>query len=91
MKAGWTKIREAKKSGEWFKISSRRSLFATPSFIKEALTANEKAQSAFNKLALSYKRQYIGWIISAKKEETRIRRLEKAIRLLEKNEKLGMK
>lgn len=89
--AGWTKIKEAKKSGEWFRKSSRRSLFTIPPFVEKALTANKKAHSNFSKLAPSYKRQYIGWIIGAKKEGTRMKRLKETIKLLEENQKLGMK
>ena len=42
-------------------------------------------------LAPSYRRLYIGWIISAKKEEPRQRRLREAVSLLEQNKKLGLK
>ncbi|MCK4345034.1 MAG: YdeI/OmpD-associated family protein [Bacteroidales bacterium] len=62
-----------------------------PSYIKDALKSNIQAWDNFNKLAFSYKRNYVGWIDSAKREETRQRRLEEAIKLLEKNEKLGIK
>jgi len=62
-----------------------------PSYVRDAFKANQKALENFNKLAFSYKRNYVGWIDSAKKEETRKRRLEEAIKLLEKDEKLGMK
>jgi len=55
------------------------------------LKSNIQAWDNFNKLAFNHKRNYIGWIDSAKKEETRQIRLEEAIKLLEKNEKLGMK
>ena len=89
--AGLVMILEAKKNGEWFKNVSIEKEFRMPSFMREALAANRKALNNFNKLARSYKRQYVGWISSAKKEETRQRRLEEALRLLEMNEKLGMK
>ncbi len=62
-----------------------------PSYIKNALKSNIQAWDNFNKLAFSYKRNYVGWIDSAKKEETRKSRLEEAIKLLEKDEKLEMK
>jgi len=45
----------------------------------------------FGKLAPSYQKLYIGWIDSAKKEETRLRRLKEAIDKLSRGEKLGMK
>lgn len=92
--AGLARIREAKDSGEWFEIpaSSRyRERLVVPSYLKDALSANEKASDYFGKLAESYKRNFVGWIDSAKKEETRRRRLAEAIRLLEKNQKLGLK
>ncbi|PYS52484.1 MAG: hypothetical protein DMG13_16150 [Acidobacteria bacterium] len=53
--------------------------------------ANKGAAENFNKLAPSYQRQYIGWITTAKKEETRRKRLAEAIRLLAHNRKLGLK
>ncbi|MDH5462650.1 MAG: YdeI/OmpD-associated family protein, partial [Candidatus Bathyarchaeota archaeon] len=89
--AGLVKIREAKKSGEWFKTPPVRKAPVIPPYMKEALAKNKKAHENFNNLAKSYKSQYVGWINSAKREETRRRRLVEAIQLLEKNEKLGMK
>ncbi len=59
--------------------------------IEEALKANKKAWEHFNNLAPSHKKQYVGWLISAKRPETRERRLEEAIKLLAGNKKLGMK
>jgi uncharacterized protein YdeI (YjbR/CyaY-like superfamily) len=89
--AGLVMILEGKKNGEWFKNVSIKKELTIPSFMREALAANRKALDNFNKLARSHKRQYVGWVASAKKEETRQRRLEEALRLLETNEKLGMK
>ncbi len=88
---GLAEIMEAKRGGEWFKIAPVKKELVVPSYVKEALANNNKALENFNNLAKSYKRQYIGWIASAKREETRMRRLAEAIRLLEKNQKLGMK
>jgi uncharacterized protein YdeI (YjbR/CyaY-like superfamily) len=62
-----------------------------PRFVKQALMANPKAWEHFQNLAPSYRRHYIGWIMHAKKEETRLRRLKEAIALLEQNQKLGLK
>lgn len=59
--------------------------------IKEALQSNETVWENFMKLAPSYKNQYIGWIMDAKREKTRKKRLKEVITVLEKNEKLGMK
>jgi uncharacterized protein YdeI (YjbR/CyaY-like superfamily) len=62
-----------------------------PVFIEQALKANPKAWEYFQKLAPSYRRLYIGWIMQAKKEETRQRRLREAVSLLKQNKKLGLK
>src|SRR5947207_6773660 len=62
-----------------------------PRFVQQALKASPRAWEHFQKLAPSYRRQYIGWIMHAKKEETRERRLREAISLLEQNQKLGLK
>jgi uncharacterized protein YdeI (YjbR/CyaY-like superfamily) len=62
-----------------------------PRFVKQALRANRTAWENFDKLAPSYRRNLIRWILDAKKEETRQRRLQEAIGLLEQNKKLGMK
>ena len=45
----------------------------------------------FNSLAPSYKLQFLGWIMEAKKEETRKKRLNEAIELLGSGKKLRMK
>ncbi len=90
-KAGLAKIREAKSNGEWFKTAPVKKELVIPAYIKKALATNEKALDNLNNLANGYKRQLVGWITGAKREETRKRRLTEAIRLLEQNKKLGMK
>lgn len=62
-----------------------------PSFIRQALSENPPADLNFEKLAPSYRRNYLVWITSAKKEATRQKRLDEAISLLKQNKKLGMK
>ncbi len=62
-----------------------------PEFIKQALMVNAKAWENFRNLAPSYRKHYIGWIMHAAKEETRQRRLQEAVSLLEQNKKLGLK
>ena len=62
-----------------------------PQFFIKALNENPKANSNFNSLAPSYKLQFLGWIMDAKKKETQHRRLKEAIELLNSGKKLGMK
>ena len=58
-----------------------------PHFIVEALARHPVARKTFLSLAPGYRRDYIRWIIEAKQEETRSRRLKEAIRRLERNRK----
>lgn len=62
-----------------------------PEVIMTALKANRKAWKNFDALAPSAKRNYVGWIMSAKREETRNRRIAEIISLLEQGKKLGLK
>ena len=64
---------------------------AAPHYFLDALRANPYARAFFEELAPSYKRNYVLWVGSAKKQETRLRRLKEAITLLSKKQKLGMK
>ena len=89
--AGLVLINQAKERGQWLKSQQPKKDFTVPQYIEHALQSNDKALSNFRKLAPSYKRQYVGWVDSAKKEETRRRRLAEIIRILEKNGKLGLK
>ena len=56
-----------------------------PRFVKQPLMANAKAWENFRNLAPSHRRHYIGWIMDAKKEETRKRRLREAVSRLEQS------
>jgi uncharacterized protein YdeI (YjbR/CyaY-like superfamily) len=70
---------------------ARRKFTTIPLFFRRALAGNTKARQNFTSLAPSYQRHFVGWVIMAKKEETRQRRLREAIHLLEQNKKLGLK
>jgi uncharacterized protein YdeI (YjbR/CyaY-like superfamily) len=69
----------------------RSALLEIPGYIQEALRKRPKARSFFESLAPSYRRMYVGWIDSAKREETKRRRLQEAVRLLAAGKKLGLK
>ena len=62
-----------------------------PSYIVQALRTNPGASKCFEQLAPSYRRAYIGWIDSAKREQTKERRLREALSLLAAGRKLGLK
>jgi uncharacterized protein YdeI (YjbR/CyaY-like superfamily) len=54
-----------------------------PRFVKQALMSNPKAWANLRSLAPSHRRGYVQWIMEAKKEETRERRLREAVSRLE--------
>lgn len=62
-----------------------------PRYIQAALRKHPAAWRYFEGLAPSHRRQYVGWIESAKREDTKARRLQEAIRLLAAEEPLGLK
>ena len=53
-----------------------------PDDLAEALHASPEAEAFFESLSFSHKRSYVDWIVSAKKVETRQRRVVQAVELL---------
>ncbi len=64
---------------------------AVPQYIQAALKKHPTAWRTFERLPPSHRRQYVGWIHTAKQEATKERRLKKAIRLLAAGKELGLK
>ncbi len=62
-----------------------------PAYIQAALRTNATARRNFEALSASQRRRYLAWIESAKREETKLRRLQEALRLLARGEVLGLK
>ena len=65
--------------------------FSMPSVLKRLWGQNKRAREHFERLAPSYRRNYIAWVASAKRSRTQERRAQEAVRMLEGNEKLGLK
>jgi uncharacterized protein YdeI (YjbR/CyaY-like superfamily) len=62
-----------------------------PQYMEAALKKHPAALRHFEALAASQRRRYFAWIESAKREETKRRRLNEAIRLLSAGKVLGLK
>jgi uncharacterized protein YdeI (YjbR/CyaY-like superfamily) len=62
-----------------------------PRYIQAALDSDPKARGHYETLPTEERRRYVVWIDSAKREETKLRRLNEAIRLLTRGQKLGLK
>lgn len=90
-KHGMKKIDAAKQNGMWYKEVKPEIPAELPLLFEEALNKNKTAKTNFENLAPSYRKQYIGWIFSAKKDKTINKRIEESVNLLEQGKKLGMK
>ena len=65
--------------------------FSVPDDFTAALAKNKKALQNFQNIAPSAKLAFVYWIDIAKKDETRQRRIKKAVELIAQNKKLGEK
>jgi uncharacterized protein YdeI (YjbR/CyaY-like superfamily) len=88
--AGLARIKEAKANGQWAKAAVREDVTVVPPELTAALAENAQARDSFEKLAPSHRKQFIYWISTAKREETRARRIKTTIKLLAANRRLGM-
>jgi uncharacterized protein YdeI (YjbR/CyaY-like superfamily) len=69
----------------------RPSLSEIPPYIEQQFRADARVWNSFERLAPSYRRLFIAWIDSAKREETKRKRLREAIDLLAAGKTLGLK
>jgi hypothetical protein len=81
-------IREAigKQPGDKVKVAIQQDTeertVSVPQDFKKALTKNKAAREFFEKSSHTCRREYVNWIEEAKKQETRDRRVAKAIEML---------
>ena len=90
---GLAVIRAAKANGCWDKPDRPPAAAAdsVPEEFEAALKRNAKAAVTFENLAPSHRKNYILWIAMAKRPETKVKRIEEAVALLENGKKLGLK
>ncbi len=62
-----------------------------PNYIAKAIKANAKAWKFFRELAPTYRRNFVVWIHTAKRPDTRKRRIRESLALLAAGKKLGLK
>lgn len=90
-RAGLAKIEAAKRLGTWQGGSRPTVSLKMPVEFSKALRGDPSARACFESLAPSHRKQYLAWIQTAKRPETRERRVAEALVLLKKREKLGLK
>ncbi|MFH1448592.1 MAG: YdeI/OmpD-associated family protein [Candidatus Micrarchaeota archaeon] len=88
--AGLAKIEEAKKSGYWDNAYTNKRKEEMPSDLKKALVEDVTAWDNFHNFANSYRNMYIGWVNSARTEETRKRRITEVVKRSHINKKPGI-
>lgn len=59
----------------------------TPKELKEALAKHKKAKAFFESLAPSYRRYFIWWLVKAKREETKKKRLKQIVQKCKEGKK----
>jgi len=89
---GLRKINAAKASGSWQNPGQKPELnFEMPEEFALALRQNPSAKQVFEDLAPTHQKRYIIWISTAKRPETRAKRIMESIKLLTEGKKLGLK
>ena len=88
---GLAEIEAAKRSGNWDR--DRRPIIGPglPTDLAGALRANAAAKQFFRRLAPGYRRQFVAWVVTAKRPETRRDRVRQSLALLASGQKLGLK
>jgi uncharacterized protein YdeI (YjbR/CyaY-like superfamily) len=81
--SGLEKIEAAKQDGSWNRLDSSEEL-RIPEDLRNALAADGMAQKNFGEYSNSTKKQILWWIESARKTETRTRRIEKVVKAAKK-------
>lgn len=82
---GFAAINMAKQNGKWDAAYSSKMTLAIPMDLAEALKENGLAWENFNKFSNSTRFQYIYWVNSAKKDETRRKRIVEVVKKAARN------
>lgn len=84
--AGLEKIEMAKKDGSWYTLDDIEDL-KMPKDLKRAFESNKKAELHFHNFNESSRKQMLWWVASAKRPETRTRRIRRIVEMAAQNKK----
>ena len=84
--SGLSKIEIAKQNGSWTALDDVENEII-PKDLQIAFNKNSQAFENYKKFAASYRKSYLYWLNQAKREETRLKRIEKIIELCKNNKK----
>lgn len=82
--AGLAKIEAAKQDGSWTALDAVEALIV-PLDLQQALEQNETAKQNFEAFSNTTKKNVLSWIESAKRSETRMKRIEQTIEAAHQN------
>jgi len=84
---GLAKVEAGKKSGKWDQALAPSQPPRMPKDLRDALMSDRRAWSNFQGFAKSYRTAYLYWVISAKREDTRRKRIREVVRKARQNKK----
>lgn len=84
--SGMTKINTAKEDGSWTALDDVENL-VIPQDLQQAFDQNKTAFINYQNFAKSYRKSYLYWLNQAKREETRLKRIQEIVALCESNKK----
>jgi len=90
--AGLAVIEQAKKNGSWETLTASdeaAALNQVPPDLERLFSKNKQAGRNFKAFSQSVRKQFLSWIFSAKRKETRENRLKQTVLMAEKNIKPG--
>jgi uncharacterized protein YdeI (YjbR/CyaY-like superfamily) len=80
--AGLAAVHAAKQSGEWQAALEREDTDKIPADLEAALRRAKGGLAAYRKLPNSQKKQFVYWLQSAKREQTKQKRLAEILRIV---------
>lgn len=87
--AGWAKVLAARRNGQWRALDAIDVVLEPPADFLDALD-RAGAREAFEKLPSSPKKQFVWWIVQAKRAETRERRIGIAVGMIRAGRRPGI-
>jgi len=75
------KVKQANSEEDQY-IDHVKRIVSVPEDLQKVLNKNKAAKTIFENLSFTHKKEFVLWIVTAKKEETRIKRLEQAVEKL---------
>lgn len=92
--AGFAAIEQAKKNGSWDALTTSDAQADNnqlPDDLQKALSRDKNAINNFNAFSQSTRKQFLSWIDSAKRPETRSARIQQTFLMAAANKKPGLK